>query len=162
MAIEPLGSLMAAQAQTYPQVRQEQAPNNVQAQLNIIQPQMFEKKLTTVVESNKSEFGNEFNKENDKNFKTKNKKIRDDKNVKELSEEEKEKLKEVLKQANRVFGNTRAAFSFHEGANRIEIKIIDKETNEVIREIPPEEALDSIAKRMELYEKCGFLFDKKC
>ena len=162
MAIEPLGSLMAVQAQTYPQVRQEQSSSNVQAQLNIIQPQVFEKKLTTVVETNKSEFGNEFNKENDKNFKTKNKKIRDDKNVKELSEEEKEKLKEVLKQANRTFGNTRASFSFHEGANRIEIKIIDKETNEVIKEIPPEEALDSIAKRMELYEKCGFLFDKRC
>ena len=162
MAIEPLGSLMAVQAQTYPQVKQEQAPSNVQAQLNIIQPQVFERKLTTVVESNKSEFGNEFNKESNRNFKTKNKKTKDDISVKELSEEEKEKLKELLKQANKVFGNTRASFSFHEGANRVEIKIIDKETNEVIKEIPPEEALDSIAKRMEMYEKCGLLFDKKC
>lgn len=162
MAIESLGSLMTVQAQTYPQVRQEQNSNNVQTQLNVIQPQITEKKLTTVIETNKSELGNEFNKENNKNFKTKNKKILDDKNVKQLSEEEKESLKEVIKEANRIFGNTRASFSFHEGANRIEIKIIDKETNEVIREIPPEEALDSIAKRMEMYEKCGLLFDKKC
>ena len=72
MAIEPLGSLMTIQAQTYSQVKQEQPSNNIQSQINIIQPEIVEKKLTTVVESNKSEFNDEFKKENDKNFKTKN------------------------------------------------------------------------------------------
>lgn len=161
MAIEPLGSIMTIQAQTYPQAKQEQHSNNIQTQINLIQPKIFEKKLTTVVETNKSEFGNEFN-GNDKNLKTKNKKIKSDKNVRELSEEEKEKIKAAIKQANKRIGNTRAAFSYHEDTKRIEIKIIDKETNEVIKEIPPEEALDSIARRMELYEKSGILFDKKC
>jgi flagellar protein FlaG len=157
MAIEPLGSIMTMQAQTYSQGKIDQTSKNVQAQIDIIQPKMFEKKLTTVVETNHSEFNNEYNR-NDKNFK--NKKVKDDNN-RELSEEEKEKIKEVLKQANKVFGN-KLAFTYHEGTKRVEIKIIDKETDKVIKEFPPEEALDSIAKRMELYEKSGLLFDEKC
>lgn len=166
MVIEPLGSLMTIQAQSYSQVKQEQPVNNIESQINIIQPEMFEKKLTTVVETNKSESNDEFKKENNKNFKTKNNNKLKDANSKELSDEEKERIKEIINEANKVLGNTRAAFSYHEELNRIQIKVIDNETNEVIKEIPTEETLDSLAKRIELYKKFnkknGFLFDQKC
>ena len=83
-----------------------------------------------------------------------------------MSDEEKERMKEIINEANKVLGNTRAAFSYHEELNRIQIKVIDNETNEVIKEIPTEETLDSLAKRIELYKKFnkknGFLFDQKC
>lgn len=42
--------------------------------------------------------------------------------------------------------------------NRIIIKLVDRETQEVIKEIPPEKTLDLLAKRMEL---AGVLVDQR-
>ena len=49
-------------------------------------------------------------------------------------------------------------FSVHKETGRTMIKAIDKNTQEVIREFPPERMLD-LAARME--EMLGILFDKK-
>lgn len=159
MAIEPLGSIMAIQTQSYPHVK-EKASSNIQTQANIIQTEVFEKKLTTVVDTNKSEFSNEFNNNNKNN--AKNKKVKDDKNLRDYSEEEKAKIKEALNAANKRLFNTKAAFSYHEDSNRIEIKIINKETNEIIKEIPPKEVLEAMVRRKEIFEESGLLFDKRC
>lgn len=53
---------------------------------------------------------------------------------------------------------TRCEFSYHEETNRVSIKVYDKETEEVIREIPPEEALEMIEK---MWELAGMLVDEK-
>lgn len=53
---------------------------------------------------------------------------------------------------------TRCEFSYHEETNRVSIKVYDKETEEVIREIPPEEALEMIEK---MWELAGLLVDEK-
>ena len=50
------------------------------------------------------------------------------------------------------------SYSLHEATNRVSIKIIDSKTKEVIREVPPEKALDAAAKMMELV---GVMFDEK-
>lgn len=68
-------------------------------------------------------------------------------------------IKEALKEMNRKIGNnTVAEFGVHEGTNRITIKLKDKETNEVIREVPAEKTLDLIQKAWEL---AGILVDEK-
>lgn len=68
-------------------------------------------------------------------------------------------LKEALKEMNRKIGNnTIAEFGIHEGTNRITIKLKDKETNEVIREVPAEKTLDLIQKAWEL---AGILVDER-
>lgn len=68
-------------------------------------------------------------------------------------------LKEALKEMNRKIGNnTIAEFGVHEGTNRITIKLKDKETNEVIREVPAEKTLDLIQKAWEL---AGILVDER-
>lgn len=54
--------------------------------------------------------------------------------------------------------NTVAEFGYNEPTNRITIKIKDKETNEVIKEIPSEKALEMLAKAWEL---AGLLVDEK-
>jgi len=54
--------------------------------------------------------------------------------------------------------NSEVAFGFHEKTNRVTIKIIDKETKEVIKELPPEKTLDLIAKAWEL---AGIMVDEK-
>lgn len=68
-------------------------------------------------------------------------------------------IKQALKDMNRRIGNnTIAEFGIHEGTNRITIKLKDKETNEVIKEVPAEKTLDLIQKAWEL---AGILVDEK-
>lgn len=54
--------------------------------------------------------------------------------------------------------NTIAEFGYNEPTNRITIKIKDKETEEVIKEIPSEKALEMLAK---VWEIAGILVDEK-
>jgi flagellar protein FlaG len=49
-------------------------------------------------------------------------------------------------------------FSVHEQTKQIMVKVLDKETGEIIREIPPEKQLDLVAK---LWEMAGILVDEK-
>jgi len=49
-------------------------------------------------------------------------------------------------------------YKVHEQTNRVMVKIINSETDEVIREIPPEKTLDIFAKVLEL---AGLLVDEK-
>ncbi len=53
---------------------------------------------------------------------------------------------------------TSLEFSVHKQTNEIMVKVKDKETGELIREIPPEKTLDFVAK---LWEMAGILVDKK-
>ena len=45
-----------------------------------------------------------------------------------------------------------------DGTNRITIKIVDKETKDIIKELPPEKTLEMIAKAWEL---AGIMVDEK-
>jgi flagellar protein FlaG len=54
--------------------------------------------------------------------------------------------------------NVGIQFSVHEPTGRTIIRVVDKETEDLIREIPPEEFLDLVAK---LDEMIGILFDRK-
>ena len=53
---------------------------------------------------------------------------------------------------------TRCEFSYHEPTRSISIKIIDTQTDEVLREVPPEKILDMIEK---MWEMAGILVDEK-
>lgn len=54
--------------------------------------------------------------------------------------------------------NTELKFSIHEQTKAIMVKIINKDTDEVVKEIPPEKILDMVGKFMEM---AGILVDKK-
>lgn len=69
-----------------------------------------------------------------------------------------EQLKKALEKFNKNMGNSEAIFGVHEDTNRIIIKIIDKDTKETIKELPPEKTLDMIAK---VWEMAGILVDEK-
>ncbi|HHT73221.1 MAG TPA: flagellar protein FlaG [Firmicutes bacterium] len=49
-------------------------------------------------------------------------------------------------------------FSVHEDTNRVVVKVINRETKEVIKEIPPEQILDVIAR---IWDMIGLLVDEK-
>lgn len=54
--------------------------------------------------------------------------------------------------------NTQLQYSVDKETQRISIKIIDKDTDKVIREVPPEETLEAIKK---IWEIAGIMVDEK-
>lgn len=73
-------------------------------------------------------------------------------------EPSKEQLHKAVEDLNKKMGNAEAVFGFHEATNRVTIKIVDKDSKEVIREVPAEKTLDMIAK---VWEIAGLLVDEK-
>lgn len=70
-----------------------------------------------------------------------------------------EQLKKAIEQFNSSTGNnSEAVYGIHEGTNRVTIKIVDKDTKKVIKELPPEKTLDMIAR---VWEMAGILVDEK-
>ena len=59
---------------------------------------------------------------------------------------------------NSAIKHTQLSFKYHDETNRISITVTDSDTDEVIREIPPEKALDMLAKA---WEMAGLLVDEK-
>lgn len=97
----------------------------------------------------------------DKIEKDNNSKTVDKKNTEVLSQAEAEKkVKAAIEEANSKLKhtNTKCEFGVHEATNRITIKIIDKDTDELIREVPPEKTLEMIEK---VWEIAGLLVDEK-
>ena len=71
-----------------------------------------------------------------------------------------EQLKKMIEEMNKKINNSNeiAMFGIHEETNRVMIKIMDKDTKEVIKEFPPEKTLDMIAK---IWEMAGILVDER-
>ena len=69
-----------------------------------------------------------------------------------------ENVKKAVSDLNKKMSNTTAQFGIHEGTNRVTIKIIDKETKDVLKEYPAEETLEMIEK---VWELAGIVVDKK-
>ena len=71
------------------------------------------------------------------------------------NEKVKKAISEMTKNAK---SNAEAVFGIHDKTNRVTIKMVDKETKEVIKEFPPDETLDMIAK---VWEIAGIMVDEK-
>jgi flagellar protein FlaG len=69
-----------------------------------------------------------------------------------------ESLKRAVEEINKKAHNQEAQFGIHEETGRMTIKIVDKDTKEVLKEFPPEKTLDMIAK---VWELAGLLVDEK-
>ena len=67
-------------------------------------------------------------------------------------------LKEAVEKIKSANGNAEVVFGIHDGTNRVTIKMVDKQTKEVIKEFPADKTLDLIAKAMEL---AGIMVDEK-
>lgn len=66
-------------------------------------------------------------------------------------------LNKTVKQASPMH-HTQLSFKYHEDTNRISITVTDSDTDEIIREIPPEKTLDMLAKA---WEMAGLLVDER-
>lgn len=83
---------------------------------------------------------------------------------KETSERDAQKIKETVEKLNKELKNVDKSIEFkihesHEGGlNRVSIKVVERESEKVIMEIPSEEAIE-FSEKME--EITGILFDHK-
>ncbi len=75
------------------------------------------------------------------------------------SEEVEKQMRDIVDKINsRLTTNTEVNFSFHARSNRLNIKIVDKNTKEVVKEWPSEKSLDLLAK---LIDKEAIVLDKR-
>ena len=143
MAIEPIGSMTAVQMQSTVKVQPAQkteADNKDVISTDSATPKIDEV-TSSVAKSAESNTSGE-----DKNSEREN------------TASENEAIKRAVADLNKKSMNSEAVFGIHEGTNRVTIKIVDKETKKVIKELPPEKTLDMIAKAWEL---AGILVDEK-
>lgn len=151
-AIEPLGSIMTMQAQPLqqkPVQRTEQVSteaNPAETQVNNIDASTISVAAATDTSENNSEnTGSEQRESGNYNYA-------------ENAKQQNDKIKKAVEQLNKNLSHSSAVFGIHEATNRVTIKIIDKDTKEVIKELPPEKTLDMIAK---VWEIAGILVDEK-
>lgn len=71
------------------------------------------------------------------------------------AEKVKKKISEINRQLN---NNTECHYGIHEETQRVTLKIVDKETQEVLKEFPAEKTLEMIAK---VWELAGILVDER-
>ncbi len=75
------------------------------------------------------------------------------------SEEVERQMRDIVDKINsRLTTNTEVNFAFHAKSNRLNIKIVDKETKKVVKEWPSEKSLDLLAK---LIDKEAVVLDKR-
>ena len=69
-----------------------------------------------------------------------------------------DRIRKAVEDLNKKMSNSEALFGIHEETQRVTIKIVDRQTKEVIKELPPEKTLDMIAK---VWEMAGIMVDEK-
>lgn len=76
------------------------------------------------------------------------------------SEETKAKVQEAVTKMNEMLdvNNSTSKFMYHEGLERYYVTIVDRETEEVMKEIPPKKLLDAF---YEMQKMLGMIVDEK-
>ena len=67
-------------------------------------------------------------------------------NAQKKEEPNEEDIQQMMKELNELMSriNCNLEFSYHKEVNVMSVKMIDKATNEVIKELPPEEMIDNM------------------
>lgn len=67
-------------------------------------------------------------------------------NAQKKEEPKEEDMQEMIKELNELMSriNCNLEFSYHKEVNVMSVKMIDKSTHEVIKELPPEEMIDNM------------------
>lgn len=75
-------------------------------------------------------------------------------------EESKVKVQEVVEKMNKMLAvdNNTAKFMYHEGLDRFYVTVVNRETEEVIKEIPPKKLLDAFYEMQKMF---GMIVDEK-
>lgn len=145
MAIEPLSSVMTFQAQTTQQAKPVQKA--VVENTEVATPEKVVAYDATTVKVAETEKQNSQSGQDSSGS-----------DASANQQANNEKIKKAVEQLNKNMSHSEAVFGFHDETNRVTIKIVDKDTKEVIKELPPEKTLDMIAR---VWEIAGILVDEK-
>ena len=141
MAIEPLGNIMSVQAQPVQKIVTEKpVENSTEASPQSVE-QVIDPKTAAVAKAGETDAQKE-----------------DGQEQSAQQQPTQEQLRKAVEQINKKANNSEVLFGIHEATNRVTIKIVDKETKETIKELPPEKTLDMLAKAWEL---AGIMVDEK-
>lgn len=144
MAIEPLSSAMTYQAQNVQQAKPVQkAVENTDVSYTAEQTVSFDPTTVKIKDIDEKD-GQGTGTNNQGNS--------------EQQAASNEQIRKAVEQLNKNMSHSEAVFGIHEATNRVTIKIVDKDTHKVIKELPPEKTLDMIAK---VWELAGILVDEK-
>ena len=145
MAVEPIGTMTAMQMQSTVRVQpittQREAENTDVNSADSATPKI-DAMTAEVAKASESDTREDKNEQQDR----------------ENTKAENDAIKKVVENINKNSTNSEAVFGIHEGTNRVTIKIVDKDTKKVIKELPPEKTLDMIAR---VWEMAGILVDEK-
>lgn len=73
----------------------------------------------------------------------------------------KEEVEKAVDSTNKILKeehNAKYQFEIHEGTGRVMVNLVDMQTKEVLKEIPPEKILDLVAN---IWERLGLLVDER-
>jgi len=73
----------------------------------------------------------------------------------------KEEVEKAVDSTNKILKeehNAKYQFEIHEGTGRVMVNLVDVQTKEVLKEIPPEKILDLVAN---IWERLGLLVDER-
>ena len=144
--IEPLGSVTVLQAEPYKAQVQPTQPVEAATEGVKIDSQPMVDATTKAVESadEKQQDG-----------------MQQELNSEQQNQAANEQLRKAVDDINKKMitnQNSELQFGIHEGTHRVTIKVIDRESMKVIKELPPEKTLDMIAKAWEL---AGIMVDER-
>ena len=142
MAIEPLNSAMTFQAQTTQQAKPVQKTSVENTEVATPE-KVIAYDATTVKVAGAGKQDSQNNQES---------------SYADQQQASNEQIRKAVEQLNKSMPHSEAIFGIHEKTNRVTIKIVDKDTKEVIREVPPEKTLDMIAK---VWELAGIMIDER-
>ncbi len=141
--IEPLGSVTALQAEAYKPQAPTAQPVEAATEGAKIESQPMVDATTKAVESADEKSSDELQQELQQ---------------KQPSQEQIRKAVDDVNKKMITNQNSELQFGIHEGTHRVTIKVIDRQTKKVIKELPPEKTLDMIAKAWEL---AGIMVDER-
>ncbi len=142
MGMEVVSSVMSVQAQSQVNRSKPAQPVKQAAEYTEVSAQENVQKTDYNIVENAQEKGNSNNNDNGG----------------EQKQPSSEQIRKAVETLNKKMTNSEAVFGIHDATNRVTIKIIDKDTKEVIKELPPEKTLDMIAK---VWEMAGILVDER-
>ena len=143
MAIEPIGSMMSLQAQTVvPQETGKPVAESTDVTAQDVGAQLDQTTAGVAKVQETGEDGSNAYSGNGQSNQPSN-----------------DQIKQAVDQLNKKMANSEAVFGIHEKTNRVTIKIVDKDTKKVIKELPPEKTLDMIE---QILREKGFLIESDC
>ncbi len=144
MAIEPIGSAMTFQAQPYQPVQEIKLDKPAEEYTDSTSQDAYQvDSKTVVVDQATSKDG-----EGSQGYA----------NEQQEQQPSLDRIRKAVDDLNKKMANSEAIFGIHDKTNRVTIKIVDKKSKEVIKELPAEKTLDMIAK---VWEMAGIMVDEK-